>query len=57
MLLQVPADEVAGQQSAKAYDMYSLALMRPLAELEAFAIAYPLQLQPVQKGAGDVLPC
>ena len=50
MLLQMPAEEVAGQQSAKAYDMYSLALMRPLAELEAFAIAYPLQLQPTQKG-------
>lgn len=50
MLLQMPAEEVAGQQSAKAYDMYSLALMRPLAELEAFAKAYPLQLRPVQKG-------
>ncbi len=50
MLLATLAEEVAGQQPAKAYDMYSLALMRPLTELGAFASAYPSQLQPPRKG-------
>ena len=50
MLLETPAEEVAGRQLAKAFDMYSLALMQPLAELEASASACPLQLQPAQKG-------
>lgn len=51
MLLETPAEAPAGQQLAKAHDMYSLALQRPLAELEALAAGCPPLMQPRQKGA------
>lgn len=52
MLLETPAEEAAGRQVAKAQDMYSLALLQPLAELEAIAAVCPSLLQPDQKGEG-----